>query len=138
MSDGVDSMRLGPILLLTMTLSAALGCAATQTRSDAANEDALAAALAGRTAGEAQNCVSIRGGQALRVVDDRTLILEEGSTYWVSRLETPCPGLRANDALITEPTGNQYCRGDQFRSLDPTSRIAGPYCRLEAFTPYRR
>ena len=131
-------MRFGPIMLLGMSLSAALGCAATRAQPDAAGEDALAAALAGRTAGEARNCVSILGAQSLRVLDDRTLLLEEGRTLWVNRLETSCPGLRPNDSLIIEPTGNQYCRGDLIRSLDPTSRIVGPHCRLEAFTPYRR
>ena len=130
-------MRVGLILVLSMSLSAVIACAATQARSGAEDEDRLAAALAGRTAGEAQNCVSIMGGQALRVIDDRTLLFEEGRTYWVNRLETPCPGMRPNDALIIEPTGNQYCRGDQIRSLDPASRIAGPVCRLEAFIPYR-
>ena len=116
---------------------AALGCATTQAQSDAAGEDTLAAALAGRTAGAAQNCVSILGAQSLRVVDDRTLLMEDGRTYWVSRLENPCPGMRPYDSLIIEPTGNQYCRGDQIRSLDPTSHIVGPVCRLEVFIPYR-
>jgi len=130
-------MRVGLILVLSMSLSAVLACAATQARSGAEGEDKLAAALAGRTAGEAQNCVSILGAQSLRVVDDRTLLMEDGCTYWVSRLENPCPGMRPNDSLIIEPTGNQYCRGDQIRSLDPTSHIVGPVCRLEAFIPYR-
>jgi hypothetical protein len=96
------------------------------------------AELAGRTAGAPQRCVSIEQGQSLRIADPQTVIYGSGRTIWINRLASSCPGADQFDALIVEPTGSQYCRGDRVRSVDPVSRMPGPACMLGDFVPYSR
>jgi hypothetical protein len=127
-----------PSIPLLSFLLVAAGCAAGDGPTTRAAESELAQALAGRSPGEARNCVPIQSGRALRTIDAQTLLYDSGDTIWVNRLEGRCPGLRPSDPLIVEPTGSQYCRGDRIRSLDPVSRIPGPVCILSDFVPYRR
>lgn len=129
-------MRASIGILAVFALTA--GCAAGDGPTTRAAQGELAQALAGRTPGEARHCVPILSARALRVIDAQTLLYDAGDTIWVNRLEGRCPGLRASDPLIVEPTGSQYCRGDRIRSLDPVSRIPGPICILSDFVPYRR
>jgi hypothetical protein len=95
--------------------------------------------LAGRTAGVAQRCVTIRTAEQLRISDsDRhTLLYGSGKTVWANDLGGQC-GFRWNDILITEPSTSYYCRGDIVRSVDNLSRIPGPTCILNDFVPYSR
>ncbi|HEX8481841.1 MAG TPA: hypothetical protein VF650_08065 [Allosphingosinicella sp.] len=119
-------MRLLPILLLTSA------CAASSAR-----EADLSLDLAGRAAGPAERCVSASSN--LHARDSRTLVHEEGDVVWVNRLPAACPGLRPTAMLILEPQeGSRYCSGERFRALERPGGIAGPYCRLGDFTPYRR
>jgi hypothetical protein len=94
--------------------------------------------LAGRTAGPPQTCVSIDSAASLRIVDPATVLYTTGSTVWLNRLASQCPGSSAFDILVAHPTGSQYCRGDIVQSLDPVSKIPGPSCVLGDFVPYRR
>jgi hypothetical protein len=122
-------MRFLPLLLLFA------GCAAIGQREDEGSE--LARQLAGRSAGEAQACVSITQSGPLEIVDSRTIAYRAGSTIYVNRLASNCPGLRPFNALIVEAHGSQYCRGDRVRGLEPGSSIPGPICPLGDFVPYR-
>ena len=100
---------------------------------------APASELAGRTPGAAQQCVSLRPTESLRIseTDRHTLIYGSGGTIWANRLGQ-C-GFESDDVLVTEPTtGSYYCRGDLVRSFDRTSHIPGPSCVLSNFVPYHR
>ena len=123
-------MRLLPLIILLA------GCAATTADTETREQRALAEELAGRTAGEAQNCVPMRQSDSLQVVDRRTLTYGQGRTIWVNRLESDCPGLRPMNTLLVEAHGSQYCRGDRVRGLEPGSSIPGPLCVLREFVPY--
>lgn len=125
-------MRLLPLLLLLG------GCAAVEPDGPTRDQRALAEDLATRTAGEPESCAPARQGQALRIVDERTLVLDEGRTIWVNNLRDRCPGLRPMDQLIVEVHGDRYCRGDTVRGRQPGTTIPGPICVLGDFTPYRR
>ena len=94
--------------------------------------------IAGRTAGPPQTCVSIDSTTSLRVVDERTALYGGGNTVWVNHLKSQCPGADRMDILVAQPTGAQYCNGDQVRVLDPLTQIPGPVCVLGDFVPYRR
>ena len=94
--------------------------------------------LAGRVAGGAQRCVLIVQGEGLRLADSHTILYGQGRTLWVNRLAPECSGLSRSDALVIEPLGSQYCRGDLVRTIDPVSRLPGPACRLGDFIPYTR
>jgi hypothetical protein len=125
-------MRLLPLLILVA------GCAAAGTQSESREQRDLARELAGRTAGPADRCIPSHQGQALQIVDQRTIAYRNGGTIWVNRLDSPCSGLRPLNTLIVDMHGNQYCRGDRVRGLEPGSGIAGPACLLGDFVPYRR
>lgn len=114
-------------LLLVLAACAAPG-------RDAAAVDRELSAL---SAGEPRDCVIAGPTARLLARDQRTLVVEEGRTLWVSRLLRDCPGLDETAGLAVESEGGRYCRGDRVRALEP-GRQAGPWCRLERFTPYRR
>ncbi|HEX8400156.1 MAG TPA: hypothetical protein VF628_00470 [Allosphingosinicella sp.] len=114
------------------------GCAAGQGVDEERGAANLARDLASRVAGEPRTCVPADAGQNLVVVDRTTLTLERGGAIWVNRLASECPGLRPFDTLIIEVRGNEYCRGDRFRSVVPGQSIPGAVCVLGAFTPYRK
>lgn len=118
-------MRLVPLAFLLC----AWACAAPHR--DAASE------LAGLTAGEAQACVIAGPTARLVARDRRTIVVEEGRTLWVSRLEADCPGLDPAVAVAIDSDPGRYCRGDRIRAIEP-GRQPGPFCPLEGFAPYRR
>jgi len=94
--------------------------------------------LAGRTAGTPQRCVTASQATSLRIADPQTVTYGSRGTIWVNRIDSNCLRTGPLDILIAEPTGTQYCRGDRIHSVDPVSKIPGPYCRLGDFVPYRR
>ena len=115
------------------------GCAASGSSSIGDRDRAaLERDLAGRVAGEAESCAPTIQGQGLRVVDERTVVLDQGRTIWVNRLEGECPGLRPASTIVVEMHGSRYCRGDRFRSHEPGMTIPGGLCVLSEWTPYRR
>lgn len=118
-----------------MILCIAAGCAPAAPPADVAP----IAELAGRTPGAPQNCVPVRAGASLRVIDSDTIIYGTGGTVWLNELRSECPGLRPIDPLIVEPTsGSQYCRGDRIREFEPVMGSPGPVCVLGDFVPYTR
>ena len=121
---------------LVLLLSLA-GCAAAKPTLDGGERDPLAREIAGRVAGQVQRCVTADPGASLRVVDGARLALRRGDTRYINRLPAACPGLRLDDQLIIEVQQDRFCQNDQFRSIAFGSSIAGPTCRLGAFTPYR-
>jgi hypothetical protein len=118
-------MRTLPLILLVCA------CAA-----PGRDESAVARELAGLIAGEPKDCVIAGPTARLVARDRRTLVVEDGRTLWVSRLQADCPGLDPVAAVAIEGQSGRYCRGDRIRALEP-GRQAGPWCRLESFTPYR-
>ena len=94
--------------------------------------------LAGRTAGAPQRCVLNEQNKSLRAANASTILYGSGQTIWVNRLGGDCPGMDYMDALVVEPTGSQYCRGDRIRPIDPTNPFPGPVCILGDFVPYTR
>lgn len=124
-------MRLLPLLLV------ASACAATG-GDPSRGEAGLERELAGRTAGEPRDCVSITSGANLAARGRHTLVLEQGGTLWVNRLAAACPGLDEMSQIVIDVHGSQYCRNDHFRARRSGESILGPICRLGSFTPYRR
>ena len=114
------------------------GCAASEPPTTN-RPDPLTREIEGRIAGAPQQCVSTPRDAGLRVVDAQTITVRRGPTLFVSRLPSPCPGLRRDDRLIVESFGgNGYCRGDRIRSFPVGTSIPGPICPLGDFVPYRR
>jgi hypothetical protein len=124
-------VRLLPLLLL------AAACAATGTVM-ADDEAELAHELAGRSAGEPKDCVPTSTGANLAARGRRTLVYDQGATFWVNRLAADCPGLDSTSQIVIEVDGSRYCRGDRLRARHGGESVPGPICVLGDFTPYRR
>lgn len=120
-----------------IALIALNGCTPAATRaSDTARE--LQSAIGDRVAEAPRDCVSTMGLDGPQIVGDRTLIYRSGGRIYRNDIAGGCPGLAPMATVIVEVHGSQLCRNDRFQALQTGSRIPGPYCRLGAFTPYRR
>ena len=99
----------------------------------------LSKQLAGKVAGEPQNCINdFNNTDLVRVSDDILLYRVSSRLVYENRLRYSCPGLaRDNDIIVTEQFGSQRCKGDIFRLVDRTSGIQGATCSLGEFVPYR-
>ena len=99
----------------------------------------LSKQLAGKVAGEPQNCINdFNNTNLVRVSDDILLYRVSSRLVYENRLRYSCPGLaRDNDIIVTEQFSSQRCKGDIFRLVDRTSGIQGPTCSLGEFVPYR-
>lgn len=123
--------RRGAALVAALVLA---GCATHAGRDDG-DADAMAAALAGRTAGAAQRCISPSDLGGPQIIGD-TLLYREGRRLWVSRPVDGCPSLRGDVIPIVEMQGGQLCANDRFRTIQRGSNIPGPYCRFGPFVPW--
>ena len=124
--------------LAALGMLALAGCSTAPADTSRADR-ALAQATAGRTAGASQRCLDQSRVQNPQIVDRRTLIYREsGRRIWVNTLPAACPSLRTDSILIVRLFGTDMCDGDRFQARQPTDIIAGPVCRLGAFTPYDR
>jgi hypothetical protein len=100
----------------------------------------LAAALSGRTAGPAQDCVSeadLAGNKAY----GKDVIVFSGRTndvVYVNRLANGCPGLDVGRAIKIKTPATRLCRGDTVTVFDALSGTELGSCSLGEFTPYRR
>lgn len=128
---------------LAIGIGAALLAGCTTSTEQAASRQAEAArdfaeAIGDRQPGESQDCINSSMTDGPRIIDHKRLIYRQGQRLWVNNLESECPGLEPYNTLIVELHGSQICRNDQFRALEPGSRIPGPYCRFGKFTPYSK
>ena len=123
-------------LALTMLLLLA-GCSGADMHSRERND--LATQLTGRTAGPPQDCVAIEPTTNIRPIDPQTVVVDRGGTLYVNHLRGSCGNLEPTDTVIIEVHGNQYCRGDHFRTRSfGGSAVPGPICTLDNFIPYSR
>ncbi|WP_010185274.1 hypothetical protein [Sphingomonas sp. PAMC 26605] len=115
-----------------LLLIAALG---TATATDDAKT--LAKALAGRTPGKPEMCVSPSRVGTPQIIGDRVLLYRDGGRVWRNDLPEACSGLDDDAIVVTEVFGGQLCRNDQFYTLERTGgSIPGPRCRLGNFVPW--
>lgn len=132
-------------MIMATALAALAGCSVPAAQStplalDAKQAKLLDAQIAGKTPGEPVRCISqAPQTNIIRVSDDMLLYRVSGRLVYQNRLKSPCPGLaRDNDIIVTEPLGNQQCRGDLIRLVDRVGGIPGPVCALGDFVPYRK
>ena len=134
---------------VTLTLLIASGAAAMlaacstapaeQARSPRAEKE-LAEALAGRTAGPPQRCISNWPQVEVQVIDRWTILYTEGSTVYVQNPRGGCPGLDSGArTLVARQVGtSQMCDGDINETVDLLSRTGGAPCVFGPFTPYAK
>lgn len=107
----------------------------------AENAARLNEALAGRTAGAAQDCVDQRLLESHRSYGNAAILFGDTASdevVYVNRPPAACPGLDVGQGLRTRTTTTRLCRGDIVTIVDPQSRMELAGCALGPFTPYRR
>lgn len=92
--------------------------------------------LAGRTSGEAVDCIDIDRVQGPEVRDARTILYRQNARrVWRTSPDGSCSRLRPGDGLNVEIHGRKLCRGDRFRVRSAGYLSAG-VCRFAGFVPY--
>lgn len=111
----------------------AMGAATTSDTRD------LDKALAGRSPGKAETCLSSSRQLTPQAVNDHVLLYRDGPRIWRNDLPAACPGLDDDAVIVTEIRGGQLCRNDSFYTLQRGGiAIPGPRCRLGVFVPWSR
>jgi hypothetical protein len=128
--------------VLAATGALLAGCStapAEHTRSPAAAKE-LADALAGRVAGPPQRCISNFPNTQVQVVDDWTILYDEGSTIYVQNPRGGCPGIDSGSrTLVARQVGtSQMCDGDINQAVDLRTGIGGAACVFGPFVPYTK
>jgi hypothetical protein len=105
-----------------------------------AGADALAKALAGRTAGPATRCVPDFRSSEMKIVDDNTIIFGQGKTVYLQRPVGGCPGLGmgGNSLVARQFATNRMCQGDINEVVDVRNGITVGSCVFEPFIPYTK
>src|SRR3546814_6992647 len=102
-------------------------------------EAALQKALAGRTPGKPESCVSLSELGSQRIIDRNTILFEgHGGRTWRNDLRHGCPGLAPGRAILTKPTLTRHCRGDIFQVIDPPAHMTMGACGFGDFFPYTK
>jgi hypothetical protein len=134
-------LRISTLLLLGGT-AAALSISSLPARETPGTEakQKFAHALQGRTAGQPVPCIAnLRGRAQMSVIDDTTILFQEGNTVYVQKPAGGCPGLgNGRYALVKRQVGStRYCEGDIGEVVDPVSGIFAGSCVFGPFVPYR-
>jgi hypothetical protein len=99
--------------------------------------EALAKALADRTAGVPVNCISERS--KMQVIDDWTILFRDRSIIYLQRPIGGCHGLSNNMSLIRNAFGTtRICSGDINRIVDVRDGFGTGACTYSEFIPYRK
>lgn len=103
-------------------------------------DDEIAQALAGRVAGPPHRCISNFPNTQARVIDDWTILYDEGRTIYVQNPKGGCPGIgNGSRTLVARQVGtSQMCEGDINQVVDLRSGIGGPTCVFGPFVPYTK
>ena len=129
---------LPPAVAAMAILAACSTAPSDQARSPRAAED-LADGVAGRVAGPAERCIPTYRNTKVQVIDDLTILYDQGSTIYVQNPPGGCPGLRSGDTLVTRQIGTaQLCQGEIAHTVDLTSGVQGGGCVFGPFVPYTR
>jgi hypothetical protein len=129
--------------LLAVLGSALLGSCTTGQARDVSTPKAqkeLAEALAGRVPGPPQHCIRNYRTNNMQVIDDYTILFEEGRTIYLQKPLNGCFGIGNHSrTLVTRPFGTtDLCEGDINKLVDLTAGIQGGACVFGPFVPYTK
>src|SRR3546814_20813126 len=87
-------------------------------------EAALQKALAGRTPGKPESCVSLSELGSQRIIDRNTILFEgHGGRVWRNDLRHGCPGLAPGRAILTKPTPTRPSLRALFPVIHPPAHL---------------
>jgi hypothetical protein len=100
----------------------------------------LAEALAGRTPGPAVRCIPNYRANHMQVIDDDTILFEDGRTTYLQKPRGSCNGIGSGGhTLVTRQFGtSELCDGDINQTVDLVSHIQGGACVFGPFVPYTK
>lgn len=100
----------------------------------------LADALAGHVPGPAVRCIPNYRSNNMRVIDDYTILFQDGRTVYLQKPRGGCQGLGSGSrTLVTRPFGTSaLCDGDINQLVDLTAGIQGGACVFGPFVPYTK
>lgn len=129
----------GATIMAAVLLTACSTAPTEQVRSPQAEEE-LAKKLAGRVAGEPVKCIPTYRANDMHIIDDWTILFEDGRTIYVQNPRGGCPGIANHrNVLVSRPIpSNQLCSGDIQHLFDPVSKIGGGACVFSDFVPYTK
>ena len=135
-------LRISTLLVLGGT-AAALAISSLPAQETPATEatQKLAQALKGRTPGQPIPCIAnMRGRAEMSVIDDTTILFQEGNTVYVHKPAGASPSLgKGRYALVKRQVGStRYCEGDIGEVVDPVSGFYAGSCIFGPFVPYRK
>jgi len=136
------SMKCAAALLAASGLALLASCVSTPaeiTHSPKAQAK-LTQALAGRTPGPAVDCIRNYPANQMHIVDDSTILFDQGGTVYVQQPRGGCPGIDTpGNVLITRSVGtNSTCTGDIGNIVHiPTGSGRGS-CIFSQFIPYTK
>ncbi len=123
-------------LILALALLLGTGTASADSEGRAAErQDIVDRELAGKMAGESEDCISRRSYRRLVVASDSTLLFRvSDNLVYRNDLQQSCPGM-ADSAFepAIDSRGSRVCRGD----IATVERGPQTSCALGAFIPYR-
>lgn len=135
----MESLMKPSLTLLIAVLATACMSAGSPRELSAEGQARLDRALAGRTAGQAANCLVQRDIRETNTIADGIMLFEGlHDTIWVNRGNGSCSALRYGRAFHTVTPSTSLCSGDVVTVFDPSSGIEFGGCSLGEFVPYRR
>ena len=94
------------------------------------------ALLAGKTAGEPQNCIMLSRVTDTSIIDENTILYETASTIYRNEIPGGCPTLDSRRGITVSTPSPNLCAGEIIRVRDRHSNIELGGCALGQFTPY--
>jgi len=128
-------LALSAVAILTSCTTAP----AEQSRSPRAERE-LADALQGRVAGPPQRCISNFPNTQVQVIDDWTILYDEGATIYVQNPRGGCIGIGTGSrTLVARQVGtSQMCEDDINETINLQTGIGGAPCVFGPFVPYTK
>ena len=102
------------------------------------SDRALGEALAGLTAGAAQECIHPERITDIRTFENSILYVEGRNKVWRSDTTPGCHALAMGDPITTRGTGSRYCAGDLVQTHAAVGGQLTGTCTLGKFVPYSK
>ena len=126
-------------LIMVGLATALMGCAtAPQPQARSAEAQAkLQQLLAGKTAGSSMMCLPAWRRDKMVIIDNDTILFDEGSTVYRNELQGNCTNLSSGFyTLVTRSPTGSLCRGEIADVVDIHTNMTVGSCALGDFVPY--
>ena len=130
-----------PALCASLLIGSSAVAPAQESEVSSKSAQKLARALQGRTAGPEVSCIpNWRGQSDMEVIDDNTILFEDGAVVYLQKPRSSCDGIEADRyTLVVRQVGTgRICSGDINELVDASTGFYGGSCVFGPFVPYRK